>query len=74
MRLFIALCRSFHQVIIAIVFVKAVGFGALAGILALTVASIGFVAKIHAEAYRRVPGEPVRLRAVCASRAGSTVR
>ena len=32
---FIALCRSFHQVIIAILFVKAVGFGALAGILAL---------------------------------------
>jgi phosphonate transport system permease protein len=33
MRLLIALCRSFHQVIVAIVFVKAVGFGALAGIL-----------------------------------------
>ena len=38
----IALLRSFHPVIVAILFVKAVGFGALAGILALTVASIGF--------------------------------
>jgi phosphonate transport system permease protein len=64
MRLFIALCRSFHQVIIAIVFVKAVGFGALAGILALTVASIGFVAKLFAEAI-----EEISLRQVEAIRA-----
>jgi phosphonate transport system permease protein len=54
MRLFIALCRSFHQVIIAIVFVKAVGFGALAGILALTVASIGFVGKLFADAIEEI--------------------
>ena len=53
-RLFIALCRSFHQVIIAIIFVKAVGFGALAGILALTVGSIGFVAKLFAEAIEEI--------------------
>jgi phosphonate transport system permease protein len=54
MRLLITLCRSFHQVIIAILFVKAVGFGALAGILALTVASIGFVAKLFAEAIEEI--------------------
>jgi len=54
MRLFIAMCRAFHQVIIAILFVKAVGFGALAGILALTVASIGFVAKLFAEAIEEI--------------------
>ena len=54
MRLLIALCRSFHQVIIAILFVKAVGFGALAGILALTVASIGFIAKLFAEAIEEI--------------------
>jgi phosphonate transport system permease protein len=53
-RLLIALCRSFHQVIIAIIFVKAVGFGALAGILALTVASIGFIAKLFAEAIEEI--------------------
>jgi phosphonate transport system permease protein len=53
-RLIIALCRSFHQVIVAILFVKAVGFGALAGILALTVASIGFVAKLFAEAIEEI--------------------
>lgn len=54
MRLLIALCRSFHQVIIAILFVKAVGFGALAGILALIVASIGFIAKLFAEAIEEI--------------------
>lgn len=53
-RLLIALCRSFHQVIVAILFVKAVGFGALAGILALTVASIGFIAKLLAEAIEEI--------------------
>jgi phosphonate transport system permease protein len=46
----IALCRSFHPVITAILFVKAVGFGALAGILALIVASMGFISKLFAEA------------------------
>jgi phosphonate transport system permease protein len=49
-RIVIALCRSFHPMIVAILFVKAVGFGALAGILALIVSSIGFIAKLFAEA------------------------
>src|SRR5262245_66580748 len=38
--------RACHAVIIAILFVKAVGFGALAGILALIVASVGQVGKL----------------------------
>ena len=50
----IALARSFHPVIVAILFVKAVGFGALAGTLALIVASIGFVAKLFAEAIEEI--------------------
>jgi phosphonate transport system permease protein len=49
-RTIIALCRSFHPMIIAILFVKAVGFGALAGVLALVVASIGFIGKLFCEA------------------------
>jgi phosphonate transport system permease protein len=53
-RALIALCRSFHPVIVAILFVKAVGFGALAGILALIVASIGFIAKLFAEAIEEI--------------------
>ena len=53
-RLIVIACRSFHPVIVAIVCVKAVGFGALAGIIALTVASIGFVAKLYAEAIEEI--------------------
>jgi phosphonate transport system permease protein len=53
-RLLIVTARSFHPVIVAILFVKAVGFGALAGILALTVASIGFVGKLFAEAIEEI--------------------
>jgi phosphonate ABC transporter permease subunit PhnE len=49
-RTLIALFRTFHPVIVAILFVKAVGFGALAGILALIVASLGFLSKLLAEA------------------------
>ena len=46
----IALLRSFNPIIVAILFVKAIGFGALAGVLALIVGSIGFVSKLFAEA------------------------
>ena len=49
-RSLIALFRSLHPLIVAILFVKAVGFGALAGILALIVASLGFLSKLVAEA------------------------
>jgi phosphonate transport system permease protein len=48
-RAIIIIARSFHPVIVAIIFVKAVGFGPLAGMLTLTVYSIGFVAKMLAE-------------------------
>lgn len=53
-RALIALCRSFHPIIVAILFVKAIGFGALAGVMALIVASIGFIAKLFAEAIEEI--------------------
>ncbi|MDD7973790.1 phosphonate ABC transporter, permease protein PhnE [Roseinatronobacter alkalisoli] len=53
-RAIIALARSFHPIIVAIIFVKAIGFGPLAGILALTLGSIGFVAKLFAEAIEEI--------------------
>lgn len=58
-RTVIALCRSFHPLIVAILFVKAVGFGALAGILTLIVASIGFIAKLFAEAIEEISPKQV---------------
>jgi phosphonate transport system permease protein len=53
-RALIAASRSFHPVIVAIVFVKAVGFGAMAGICALVVATVGFVGKLFAEAIEEI--------------------
>ena len=58
-RTFIALCRSFHPVIFAILFVMAVGFGPLAGILTLIFASIGFIGKLFAEAIEEISLKPV---------------
>lgn len=51
---FIIVARSFHPVIVAILFVKAVGFGPLAGVLTLMVYSIGFVGKLLAEAIEEI--------------------
>ena len=53
-RAVMVLCRTFHPMIVAILFVKAVGFGALAGILALTVASVGFLGKLMTEAIEEI--------------------
>ena len=58
-RAIIAVSRSFHPVIFAILFVKAVGFGPLAGILTLIFASIGFVGKLFAEAIEEISLKPV---------------
>jgi len=67
-RSLIAICRSFHEVVIAIIFVKAVGFGAVAGVGALVVGSIGFISKLFAEAIEEI--SPKQVEAVRASGAG----
>ena len=67
-RALIAVCRSFHPVIVAILFVKAVGFGALAGVLALIVSTMGFVAKLFAEVVEEM--NPKQVEAVRATGAG----
>lgn len=50
----IIMARSFHPVIVAIIFVKAVGFGPFAGVLTLMVYSLGFVGKLLAEAIEEI--------------------
>ena len=45
----ITVSRAFHELIIAIIVVKAVGIGALAGVIALTYKTLGFFAKLLAE-------------------------
>ena len=58
-RAVIIIARSFHPVIVAIIFVKAVGFGPFAGVLTLIVYSIGFVAKLLAEKIEEIDPGPV---------------
>jgi len=53
-RAVVALGRTFHELIVAILFVKAVGFGPLAGVLTLTVNSVGFFSKLLAEEIERM--------------------
>lgn len=48
-RAIIVLSRTFHEVIVAIFFVKIFGFGPLAGLLTLTIASVSFISKMIAE-------------------------
>jgi phosphonate transport system permease protein len=62
-RAFIAISRSFQEIIIAILFVAMLGFGPLAGVATLAFASIGFIAKLAAEdieAMNEAPVEAIR--------------
>jgi phosphonate transport system permease protein len=58
-RAVVALARTFHEVIVAILFVAMVGFGPFAGFLTLTVATIGFIAKLLAEDIEDIDPAPV---------------
>jgi phosphonate transport system permease protein len=48
-RFIVSITRAFHSLIVAIIAVKAVGFGPLAGIIAIVYATPGFFAKLLAE-------------------------
>jgi phosphonate transport system permease protein len=63
------LSRSVHEIVWGLIFVSAVGLGALAGILAMAVRSVGFISKVIAEAIEDVhPGPIEAMRAVGANR------
>ena len=64
----IILSRTFHEIIIAIFFVKIFGFGPLAGVLTLIVASMSFISKMIAEDIENMPpGQLEAIRATGAS-------
>lgn len=64
----LAITRTFHEVIIAIFFVKIFGFGPLAGVLTLVVASLSFIGKMIAEDIENMsPGKLEAIRATGAS-------
>lgn len=56
---FIVLARAFPEIILAIFFVVMVGFGSLAGFLTLVLATMGFMAKLLAEALEEIDPAPV---------------
>lgn len=67
-RAIIILSRTFHEIIIAIFFVKIFGFGPLAGVLTLIVASMSFISKMIAEDIENMsPGQLEAIRATGAS-------
>ena len=58
-RLLMTLSRSIHEIVWALFFVAAVGLGAMAGVLAIAVRSLGFIAKMSAEAIEDIEPGPV---------------
>jgi phosphonate transport system permease protein len=58
-RLLLSCLRSVPELILGILFVAAVGFGALPGVLALALHSVGMVGKFYAEAIEHVDPRPL---------------
>jgi phosphonate transport system permease protein len=58
-RTLLAALRSVPEIILGIIFVAAVGFGALPGVLALALHSVGMVGKFYAEAIEHVDPKPL---------------
>ena len=58
-RVAMTLSRSIHEIVWALIFVSAVGLGAFAGILAIAARSLGFIAKMSAEAIENIDDKPV---------------
>ncbi|WP_417766573.1 phosphonate ABC transporter, permease protein PhnE [Stappia sp.] len=58
-RTLLAFLRSVPEIILGVLFVAAVGFGALPGVLALGLHSVGMVGKFYAEAIEHVDPKPL---------------
>jgi phosphonate transport system permease protein len=58
-RTLLSFLRSVPEIIMGIIFVAAVGFGALPGVLALALHSVGMVGKFYAEAIEHVDPKPL---------------
>lgn len=64
-RFLMTLSRSIHEIVWALIFVAAVGLGPFAGVLAIAMRSVGFIAKMTAEAIEDIDHRPVEaIRAV----------
>jgi len=58
-RLLMSISRSIHEIVWALFFVAVLGLGALPGIFAIAVRSVGFIAKMSAEAIENVELGPL---------------
>ena len=58
-RLLMTLSRSIHEIVWALFFVSVFGLGALAGIFSIAVRSVGFIAKMSAEAIEDIKPGPI---------------
>lgn len=58
-RTLLAFFRSVPEIILGVLFVAAVGFGALPGVLALALHSVGMVGKFYSEAIEHVDPKPL---------------
>jgi phosphonate transport system permease protein len=58
-RFLMTMSRSVHEIVWGLIFVSAVGLGALAGVLAMAARSIGFISKTIAEAIEDVDPRPL---------------
>jgi phosphonate transport system permease protein len=64
-RFLMTISRSIHEIVWALLFVAAVGLGALPGILAVALRSVGFISKVTAEAIENIDSKPIEaIRAV----------
>ncbi len=67
-RFLVASARAFHALVIAIIAVLTVGFGPLAGIITLSIKTIGFFSKLLSEEIEDI--DPTQLEAIRATGAG----
>ncbi|MFE5318556.1 phosphonate ABC transporter, permease protein PhnE [Paenibacillus sp. NPDC056579] len=64
-KLLLSLIRTFPEIIMAIIFIKAVGPGAYAGVLALGLHSIGMLGKLYSEAIESLDLGPTEALVAC---------
>lgn len=64
-KMVLSFIRTFPEVVMAILFIKAVGPGAYAGVLALGLHSIGMLGKLYSEAIENMDSGPVEALTAC---------
>lgn len=68
-RFVLSVFRTLPEVIVAAVFVAAVGLGPVAGIMALTIFTFGFIAKLFSESIEAIDPGPVEAARACGGNA-----